>query len=63
LVICRHHNYSLEDAFAYLLDRRPVAAPNYGFLLQLIRYEKEVRNKDRNPIEPAKDLPDQTSLF
>ena len=49
-------------AYDYLLDRRPISSPNYGFFIQLIRYEKELRksglvdvqknNDDKqNPIE------------
>jgi hypothetical protein len=52
----------LIKAYDYLLDRRSLAAPNPGFLMQLIRYEKELRNSgaideqqniddNQNPIE------------
>ncbi len=39
----RYHHDSLSKAYDYLLERRRIAAPNLGFLLQLIRYEKELR--------------------
>ncbi|CAF3292376.1 unnamed protein product, partial [Rotaria sp. Silwood2] len=32
---------SLEKAYEHLLERRSIAAPNYGFLIELIRYENE----------------------
>jgi hypothetical protein len=52
----------LIKAYDYLLERRPIAAPNMSFFLQLIRYEEELRatkdidetkhNDDKqNPIE------------
>ncbi|CAF1172153.1 unnamed protein product [Adineta steineri] len=61
--LIRYHNDSLEKAYEYLLDRRPIAAPNYNFLIQLIRYEKELKNKSQlddkqNPIKPIKDTTD-----
>ena len=40
----RYHHDTLLKAYGYLLDRRPSASPNSGFLLQLIRYEKVLRN-------------------
>ena len=54
---------TLEKAFEHLLERRPIAAPNCGFLLELIRYEKELGNKvqtkqtddNENPVKPADD--------
>ncbi|CAF4263091.1 unnamed protein product [Adineta steineri] len=56
--LIRYHNDSLEKAYEYLLERRPIAAPNYNFLIQLIRYEKELKNKSQlddkqNPIKPV----------
>jgi len=65
----RYHHDTLDKAYDYLLERRRMAAPNLSFLLQLIRYEKELRvtkeidetknNDDKqNPIEkldPEKD--------
>ncbi len=58
----RYHHDSLSKAYDYLLERRRIAAPNFSFFLQLIRYEKELRttkeidesknNDDKqNPIE------------
>lgn len=51
-------------AYSSLLDRRPICSPNSGFLLQLIRYEKILRNSGvideqknnddkQNPIKPS----------
>jgi hypothetical protein len=40
----RYHHDTLMKAYDYLLDRRPVCSPNSGFLIQLIRYEKALRN-------------------
>lgn len=52
----RFHHDSLRQAYEYLLERRRVAAPNLAFLLQLIRYEKELRaTKD---IDPSRNVPD-----
>ncbi len=70
-IIYRYDNLSLEKAYEHLLDRRPIAAPNYGFLIQLIRYEKELRDKDQkkendnqqNPVKPVKDSSDTTVSF
>lgn len=33
----------MYKAYDYLLERRRMAAPNVSFLLQLVRYEKELR--------------------
>jgi len=33
-------------AYTYLLERRPISIPNSGFLLQLIRYEKLLRENN-----------------
>ncbi|CAF2135569.1 unnamed protein product [Rotaria magnacalcarata] len=38
----KYHHNTLKDAFHYLLEKRPQIGPNEGFLLQLIRYEKEL---------------------
>ena len=59
-------------AYSYLLDRRPVCSPNSGFLMQLIRYEKILRNSGvideqqnnddkQNPIKPIDLLGDAKS--
>jgi hypothetical protein len=66
--VFRHHNYSLEKAYEYLLERRPIAAPNYGFLLRLIRYEKEIGNKNQtgdtqNPIKSVENLTTITTIL
>ncbi len=61
--MCRYDNFSLEKAYQYLLERRPIAAPNHGFLIELIRYEKEIRDEkqhkendhNQNPIKPVDD--------
>ncbi|UJR20926.1 hypothetical protein I4U23_024035 [Adineta vaga] len=41
--LMKYHHDSLYKAYDYLLERRRIAAPNLSFLLQLIRYEKELR--------------------
>ncbi|CAF1063816.1 unnamed protein product [Rotaria magnacalcarata] len=46
--LIRYNNLSLEKAYEYLLEKRPIAAPNCGFLIQLIRYEKEIK-KSKSP--------------
>ncbi|CAF1408378.1 unnamed protein product [Adineta ricciae] len=43
--LMKYNHKSLEEAYEYLLERRPIVAPNYGFLIQLIRYEKELENQ------------------
>lgn len=45
-------NMSLMDAFEYIKQRRPVASPNPGFMLQLVDYELKVRGKAS--IDPVK---------
>lgn len=35
---------NLEKAYQYLIERRSIVAPNYGFFIQLIRYEKKIKN-------------------
>ncbi|CAF1116226.1 unnamed protein product, partial [Adineta ricciae] len=43
-----YHFETLSDAYDHLVNCRRVAAPNFGFFLQLIRYEKLLReNKDK----------------
>ncbi|UJR20041.1 hypothetical protein I4U23_023175 [Adineta vaga] len=49
--LIKYHNDSLEQAYKYLLEKRPIVAPNYSFLIQLIRYEKEIRRNEQNPIK------------
>ncbi|CAF3007016.1 unnamed protein product [Rotaria sp. Silwood2] len=61
--LMKYHHDTLIKAYKYLLDRRPQSLPNSGFLLQLIRYEKVLRNSGaideqrndddkQNPIKP-----------
>lgn len=60
----KYHHETLKDAFYFLIEKRPQVWPNEGFLLQLLRYEKElihsreilpnqneVTVKENNPIE------------
>ncbi|CAF0758795.1 unnamed protein product [Adineta steineri] len=42
--LMKYHHDTLMKAYDFLLDRRPISCPNPGFLIQLIRYEKELRN-------------------
>ncbi|CAF3726254.1 unnamed protein product [Rotaria sp. Silwood1] len=44
--LIKYHHDTLLEAYDYLLDRRLFAAPNYGFFIQLIRYEKKLH---KNP--------------
>jgi hypothetical protein len=68
----RYHHDTLFKAYDYLLDRRPISSPNSGFLLQLIQYEKELRNTGEideqqnnddnwNPIKPL-DMPSTSNV-
>ncbi|CAF1014739.1 unnamed protein product [Rotaria sordida] len=69
--LIRFDKQSLEKAYEYLLERRPIAAPNYGFLIQLIRYENEIKHnnqlniiddKQQCTIKPIEDnSPDETT--
>lgn len=43
-LLLRYNHFTLEEAYRYLLKRRPIISPNYGFLLELIRYEKEIHS-------------------
>ncbi|CAF1531133.1 unnamed protein product [Didymodactylos carnosus] len=38
----RYKQMSLKDAFYFLRARRPIIGPNFGFIKQLIAYEKEL---------------------
>jgi hypothetical protein len=38
--LMKHQQMSLRDAFQYLRSRRPIVGPNFGFIKQLIAYEK-----------------------
>ncbi|CAF0722577.1 unnamed protein product [Adineta steineri] len=42
--LIKYHHENLIDAYDHLLNRRYIAAPNFGFFLQLIRYEKALNN-------------------
>ncbi|CAF1446882.1 unnamed protein product [Adineta steineri] len=42
--LMKYHHDTLMKAYDFLLDRRPISCPNPGFLIQLIRYGKELRN-------------------
>ncbi|CAF1086513.1 unnamed protein product [Didymodactylos carnosus] len=41
--LMKYHHDTLFKAYDFLLDKRRQASPNHGFLLQLIRYEQELR--------------------
>ncbi|CAF1128544.1 unnamed protein product [Adineta steineri] len=41
--LMKYHHDSLSQAYDYLIERRRYAAPNAGFFLQLIRYEKTLK--------------------
>jgi len=38
----KYKQMSLRDAFYYLRSRRPIIGPNFGFIKQLIAYEKSL---------------------
>ncbi|CAF0985935.1 unnamed protein product [Rotaria sordida] len=68
----KYHHDTLLKAYDYLLDRSPICAPNSGFLMQLIRYEKALRNSGaideqqnnddkQNPIKPL-DMPSTSNV-
>jgi hypothetical protein len=38
----QYHHDTLAEAFRYLIEKRPQIYPNDGFMLQLLRYEKEL---------------------
>ncbi|UJR28598.1 hypothetical protein I4U23_009831 [Adineta vaga] len=59
--LMKYHHDTLQKAYGYLLERRRVAGPNPSFLLQLIRYEKELRaTKD---IDETKNNDDKQNPF
>lgn len=45
-VVCAYlmkmKRYPLKDALAYLKSKRPIAEPNFGFVMQLQEYEKSL---------------------
>ncbi|CAF2754652.1 unnamed protein product [Rotaria sp. Silwood2] len=56
---------SLEKAYEHLLERRSIAAPNYGFLIELIRYENEIQQKTQlnttdDKQKPVKSIDDNS---
>ncbi|CAF4241299.1 unnamed protein product, partial [Adineta steineri] len=70
--LMKYHHDTLMKAYDFLLDRRPISCPNHGFLLQLIRYEKELRNSGeidkqknnddkQNPIKTL-DIPNTSNI-
>ncbi|CAF1276957.1 unnamed protein product [Adineta steineri] len=46
--LMKYHHDTLIKAYDFLLDRRPISCPNPSFLMQLIRYEKKLRNSGLN---------------
>ncbi|CAF1206340.1 unnamed protein product [Adineta ricciae] len=59
--LMKYHHDTLKKAYDYLLERRRVAGPNASFLLQLLRYEKELRaNKE---IDESKNNDDKLNPF
>ncbi|CAF1050269.1 unnamed protein product [Adineta steineri] len=70
--LMKYHHDTLMEAHDFLLDRRPISCPNPGFLLQLIRYEKKLRNSGvidkqnnnddkQNPIKTL-DIPNTSNI-
>ncbi len=44
----RYHHGSLHEAYDHLVGCRRIASPNFGFFLQLIRYEKDLNSSETN---------------
>ena len=55
--LMKYHHDTLYKAYNYLLERRRIAAPNLSFVLQLIRYENELRAT--REIDETKNIDDQ----
>ncbi|CAF0946036.1 unnamed protein product [Adineta steineri] len=55
--LMKYHHDTLMKTYDFLLDRCPISCPNPGFLMQLIRYEKELRNSGE--IDPQKNNDDK----
>lgn len=47
-VYYRCHHETLFEAYEHLLLRRRIAAPNFGFFIQLIRYENDLHKNRIN---------------
>ncbi|CAF0815907.1 unnamed protein product [Didymodactylos carnosus] len=57
--LMKYHHETLELAFHSLMDKRPQIFPNEGFLLQLIRYERElIKSKEINQNEENLNISD-----
>jgi len=40
--LMKAQSFSLQEAYQYVLARRPIIFPNYGFLQQLVLYEQQI---------------------
>jgi protein-tyrosine phosphatase len=62
--LLKYHHNTLNEAFFFLMEKRPQIWPNEGFLTQLLRYETEligtreipqstesIPPKEENPLE------------
>ena len=47
----RGENMPLLDAWRHVKRRRPLAFPNVGFLVQLMKYERRVRGSSSVPVD------------
>ncbi|CAF1257970.1 unnamed protein product [Rotaria sordida] len=61
--LLRYHHDTLHNAYGYLLERRCMARPNDGFLLQLIRYEKELQIRKTVDVEQSLNKSVDTDLI
>jgi len=59
----KYHHNTLKDAFNFLFEKRPQILPNEGFILQLLRYEKNllhskeiVEHKETNPLQTLEEF-------
>ncbi|CAM4829414.1 unnamed protein product [Rotaria magnacalcarata] len=57
--LMKYHHDSLEEAYDYLVKRRHCVEPNLGFLLQLIRYERQLHKT--NEIAQGKNMYQKSS--
>jgi len=42
--LMKYHKMRLQDALQHVKNKRPLVCPNYGFMSQLQRWEKTIKN-------------------
>jgi protein-tyrosine phosphatase len=71
--LMKYHHNTLEEAYFYLVGKRPQVFPNEGFLLQLIRYENDLIQSreikpdhsninEENPIETLNEFENKQKI-